>query len=242
MLAPDPTTPWLLLPVKSMQTGKGRLAPALSSSERRALNEFFLRRMIALVSSYPGLHKTAIISDAADTLDLAAALGVGTIRQGHAHDLNQAVTQGCHHLYARGATDILILPVDLPLIQPADIQEIAGLGRRHSLVICPDKNRVGTNAIFLSAQATIRFQFGPQSYIRHQDEARLRGYSPCLHFNPRIAIDIDVPDDLIMLDERMAPTRALISIDVKVVSECGSTANAEKMWDNSRGGKSRTRP
>ena len=58
--------PWLLVPVKSLRCGKSRLESALAPAERRRLNEFFLRHMIAVAGQFPGLARTAVVSDADD--------------------------------------------------------------------------------------------------------------------------------------------------------------------------------
>ncbi len=190
--------PWLLLPVKSLEGGKRRLGPVLGHAERRLLNEFFLRHMLAVAAGFPGLQKTAVVSDAADALSLAAKLGAHAIRSNR-QGLNRALAHGRHQLYRSEAAKILIVPVDLPLVQTGDLLEIAALGDRHPFVICPDKHVAGTNAVFLSKQLPVQFRFGDDSYRRHQAEARRCGVAPFLHFNERVAQDIDVPADLAIL-------------------------------------------
>lgn len=190
--------PWLLLPVKSLQRGKRRLEPALSGAERLRLNEFFLRRMITVAAEYPGLERTVIVSDARDSLSLATKLGARTIRT-EQKELNGAVADGCHALYALNARQIMILPVDLPLVQSNDLREIADLGDRHVVLICPDTQAAGTNALVLSQKVPLRFRFGHDSYHEHQLEAYRCGIAPFLHYNARIAKDIDLPADLAVL-------------------------------------------
>lgn len=198
----DRETPWLLLPVKSLQRGKLRLARILSQFERRSLNEFFLRRTINIAAEFPGVQRTTVISEADDTLTLAKELGVHTIRQTDGHGLNNAATQGSEELCALGVRKLLILPIDLPLLQTHDLCEIVALWRQHNVVICPDKHYAGTNAIFCSVPILFRFSFGHESYLRHQQEIQRRGLVPRLHYNPRIAKDIDFPKDLVELRAR----------------------------------------
>ena len=195
--------PWLLLPVKSLQHGKRRLEPALSGSERLRLNEFFLRRMIAVAAEYPALERTVVVSDALDSLLLATELGARTIRT-ERQELNGAVADGCHALYGLKARQIMILPIDLPLVQSSDLREIAELGEKHQMVICPDRNAAGTNALVLSQKLPLRFRFGRDSYHEHQLEAHRCGVAPLLHYNARIAKDIDLPPDLAILNELAA--------------------------------------
>jgi 2-phospho-L-lactate guanylyltransferase len=198
----DQPTPWLLLPVKSLLCGKLRLAPLLNHFERRNLNEYFLRRTIKIAAEFPGIQRTAVISEADDTLTLARELGIYTIRQTDGCGLNHAVTQGTRELHAHGARALLILPIDLPFLQTRDLCEIATLGRQHEVVICPDKHYAGTNAIVLSEPTPMRFSFGPGSYLEHQHETQRCGLVPHLYYNPQIAKDVDLPDDLISLREQ----------------------------------------
>jgi 2-phospho-L-lactate guanylyltransferase len=195
-------TPWLLLPVKSLQCGKRRLEPALSDAERLRLNEFFLRRMISIAAEFPGLERTVVVSDAPDSLRRAAELGARAIRT-EQRELNAALADGCGELYRRGVRQILILPVDLPLVQSDDLRELAALGARHSLVICADRNGSGTNALFLAKQLPMQFRFGEGSYDAHQAEARRCGLVPLLHHNARVAQDVDFPADLAIMDNLM---------------------------------------
>jgi 2-phospho-L-lactate guanylyltransferase len=192
--------PWLLLPVKSLQRGKRRLGPALSGAERLRLNEFFLRRMLTVAAEYPALDRTVIVSDAWDSLSLATELGARTIRT-QQQGLNGALADGCHALYELKARQIMIVPVDLPLVQSRDLREIAEMGDKHRIVICPDRNSAGTNALVLSQRVPLRFRFGHDSFHKHQIEARRCGVAPLLHYNARIAQDIDLPADLAIVSE-----------------------------------------
>jgi 2-phospho-L-lactate/phosphoenolpyruvate guanylyltransferase len=186
---------WLLIPVKSLRCGKRRLETVLSAAERMRLNEFFLRRMLTVAASFPGLERTAIVSDADDSLSLAANLGAGTIRTAQA-ELNAALTDGRDDLRRRGAERIVMLPVDLPLVEGCNIGELAALGGQNPVVISPDRNGTGTNALALHADVPFSFRFGAGSYRAHQAEARRCGVAPLLHENAGIAQDVDLPADL----------------------------------------------
>jgi 2-phospho-L-lactate guanylyltransferase len=108
-------------------------------------------------------------------------------------------TDGRKDDYFGIAASLLILPIDLPFLQTRDLREIATLGRQHEVVICPDKHYAGTNAIVFAEPKAIQFSFGPGSYLQHQREALRCGLVPRLYYNPRIAKDIDLPEDLIGL-------------------------------------------
>jgi 2-phospho-L-lactate/phosphoenolpyruvate guanylyltransferase len=188
--------PWLLIPVKSLKTGKSRLSKVMSIGEREDLNEFFLRHIVQVAQEYSRGDKVTIITESDDVAFIAKTLGVRVIKQQRTLGLNQAAGQGVKELRANGADHILIIASDLPTIRVSDLAEIAVRGVGSRIVICPDKSRTGTNAIYLAAESQIRFQFGPNSFARHCREAEISGMVPVIHFNERIAMDIDVPDDL----------------------------------------------
>jgi 2-phospho-L-lactate/phosphoenolpyruvate guanylyltransferase len=193
-----PERPWLLLPVKSLAHGKSRLCTALNERARRALNEFFLRRMLALAADFPGLENTAVVSDAADALSLATELGARALRCEQA-GLNAAISFGKRRLQRSGAGKLLIMPTDLPLVRLADLLEIAALSECHEAILCPDRDFAGTNALVLSSYLPMQFRFGENSYQRHCAAARRCGVVPLTHFNKRIAQDVDTPEHLTAL-------------------------------------------
>lgn len=190
--------PWLLIPVKSLRCGKSRLETALTCSERRQLNELLLCHMVGVAAEFPGLARTSIVSDADDTLTLTTELGARTIRTSH-HDLNGALADGCRDLRRSHASRILILPVDLPLVEACDLRTLATAGEGYAVTISPDRAGVGTNALLITQGLPLRFAFGDDSYRRHQAEARRCGLTPYLHLNPRIAQDVDLPNDLALV-------------------------------------------
>ena len=190
--------PWLLIPVKSLEAGKGRLDGALKPAYRRRLNEFFLRRILKTAGKFPGRDRTVVISGCGDVLRIAEAYGAKPIRQRPENGLNSAVTQGVAKLRRIGAKNILLIACDEPLVRPVDLRDIIRRGEKlNQIVICPDKHGTGTNALYLPSGAPMRFRFGKDSLSKHVREALLSGLAPYVYFNERIALDIDTPADLI---------------------------------------------
>lgn len=191
-------TPWLLIPVKSLRCGKSRLETALTPSARQDLNEHFLRHMIAVARDFPGMARTSVVSDADDTLTLAAELGAQGIRTGH-RNLNSALADGSCQLRRSGVGRILILPVDLPLVEACNLRTLAIAGEAHPITITPDRDGIGTNALLIAEDFALRFSFGHDSFRRHQAEACRCGVIPWLHVDPHIAQDVDHPEDLALV-------------------------------------------
>jgi len=191
--------PWLLIPVKSLEAGKGRLDGALKPAYRRRLNEFFLRHVLRTADRFPGCDRTVVISGCNEVLRIAEAYGAKPIRQRPKNGLNSAVAQGVAALRRIGAKNILLIACDEPLVRPIDLRDIVRRGARlGGIVICPDKHGMGTNALYFPSCAPIRFQFGKDSLLKHVREALRNGLPPHVYFNERIGFDVDTPADLIL--------------------------------------------
>jgi 2-phospho-L-lactate guanylyltransferase len=213
MAVRDDAKPWLLLPAKSLRYGKSRLAGIFDHAERRELNRFLLVHMLEIAAEFPGLQRTAVISDGDDTLSLVREVGAHPLRHSGVRGLNPAVTSGVAELRSRGAGEIMILPADLPLVGATDLRELVSLGSQQSVVLCRDRRSAGTNGLLLPPSARMKFCFGALSYARHRREVQRCGFVLRLHDNQRIAADIDVPSDLDILRQHAAtPSRILQKI------------------------------
>jgi len=203
-------TPWLLVPAKALAAGKSRLLGVLEDGARRELNARLLRRMLATAARFPGRERTAVISDCEHVLRLASRRGIRCIRQTTAPGLNSAAMEGIAVLRGLGAQDVVVIACDEPLVQPADIREIADVRARNGgIVICPDRHWRGTNALLVPGDAALQFQFGEGSFAKHRAEVLRLGFAPTEHFNAHIAFDVDTPEDLAMWRRhgRGAPSR-----------------------------------
>lgn len=193
----------IIVPVRSLAGGKTRLAGAMSPEERRALTERMLRQVVgAALESFvePGV---IVISPDPAALELAASWGerVTPLRQSdEAPGLNNALTEAKRAAIEGGASTILVLPADLPLLSPADIQHL--LRRDAPVVIAPDRHGAGTNALLVRLDGAGRdfsFLFGEGSYGRHMDEAHRLGLDAATAVAMGTSFDLDTPDDLTML-------------------------------------------
>jgi 2-phospho-L-lactate guanylyltransferase len=190
-------TPWLLIPVKSLLDGKSRLRPVLDDDARQRLVRMLLLRMLSAASGFPGRAHTAVISECAGVLGLAAAWGALPIRQTAGGSLNDAASEGVAALRARGAGAILVAAADLPFVTSADLMDITHRANEtRELVIWADKHRSGTNALHLPANTALRFRFGPDSCAAHYREGIAAVGAAAVEFNAHIAFDIDSPEDL----------------------------------------------
>jgi 2-phospho-L-lactate guanylyltransferase len=179
----------VLVPVKAFRAAKLRLAPALDAPARAELARVMAGRVVEAASPLP----VSVVCDDEDVADWAVTVGAAVIwRPGRG--LNGAVADGVAALAAVGHDFVIVAHGDLPhAVDLAWIADFAGI------TLVPDRRDDGTNVIGLPARAHARFGFayGPGSFVRHQMEAERVGMPVRISREPRLAWDVDVPDDLI---------------------------------------------
>jgi 2-phospho-L-lactate guanylyltransferase len=186
-----------LVPVKALRHSKSRLRPMLSDGQREALVLAMLEDILRLLAGVPAIAATAVVSPDADVLAFARGLGAQPIQEPpRTRGLNAALAFASDVLSREGASGLLVLPADVPLATAADIETILnGIDTNPSIVLCPSRSG-GTNALALRPPGTIPFRFGHRSSATHEREARARGLTLTLLPLPRLAFDIDRPQDL----------------------------------------------
>ena len=186
---------WLVIPVKSLREGKSRLARALTPGQRFAFMDRLLVHTLTQASVFPGLDQTLVVSACDETRRRAAALGARTLAES-GENLNEAIEQALAEVRGLGATRMVVVPCDLPLLCADDLQFLSGAMHSGTVVIAPDRNLSGTNGLCLSAALDFTFEFGPHSYARHIENARRLQLDHLTVQRPGLAFDVDTPDDL----------------------------------------------
>lgn len=184
-----------IVPVKALQLAKSRLAPSLAPAGRRALVLEMLGRVLHTLN-HPVI--TTIWLSSADPLLLAVGIAWGARPlYDTAGELNGALEQARSTAWAAGATALLVVPADIPLINSEDVDSlVAALANGADVVLAPDSSGSGTNALALQRHAELPFRFGSASALHHQAEAAVRGLRTDRIFSATLAFDIDLPSNL----------------------------------------------
>jgi 2-phospho-L-lactate guanylyltransferase len=115
-----------------------------------------------------------------------------------------------------GAESVLVIPGDAPLITPEDVDFILEKEKPlHSVILVPARDELGTNAILRKPPDAIPSRFGYNSFRKHIEEARRKNIPYEIYKLPRIALDLDEPEDLIFFASQKSETltyRELIRI------------------------------
>jgi 2-phospho-L-lactate/phosphoenolpyruvate guanylyltransferase len=104
---------------------------------------------------------------------------------------------------------MLTLPGDIPLVSPSDVEHLLKSHREiPGFIIVPARDERGSNAIVCSPADLVPLRFGADSFFPHLVAARERGVNPNTVYLPRIALDIDEPEDVAEFMKIRSATRA----------------------------------
>lgn len=184
-----------VVPVKDLWGTKSRLKPILNPGARAGLTLYMMGRVIrALIGA--GIEKVAVVSPDPIVLRTAADHGASSLPQ-QSSGLNPALDEGRRWAVEAGASALLVLPADLPLLEAEDVKAVlAEMGDEPSVVISPDAAKAGTNALLLRPPDALPFLFGEASYDAHVRAAVERGVPVEIHEHTHLAFDLDTADDL----------------------------------------------
>ena len=185
-----------IIPVKKLEMAKSRLSSLLTDDERKQFCLKMLEDVLITVKSVRVIHQIIVISKDPVVLQIAENFGATFLKE-RKTGLNEAVSQAIGRCIQRGAASALILPADIPLVAPADLNRMLSLGERASMVISSSRSGRGTNALLLTPPNASPPFYGPSSFQRHIEEAPKRRISLCRLKSQRIALDIDTVKDLI---------------------------------------------
>ncbi len=192
---------WAIVPVKPLKIGKSRLTNALSDSERFNLNTLLFQNTLNVLQKVDQISNILVVSRDSDVLAYSRSIGVRTVQENGIPELNDALRRASIFSQMFGATSVLIVPADLPLLEAKDIYSVINNASEPPCgVIVPDRRREGTNTILISPPDIIPFSFGIDSFSTH-----------CMLFQnahanlkvldlESIALDLDTPEDLTFLE------------------------------------------
>ncbi|MCI0519921.1 MAG: 2-phospho-L-lactate guanylyltransferase [Chloroflexi bacterium] len=202
-------TLWAIVPVKPLRRGKSRLAGVLSEDERAGLNSQLLAHTVKTLTSMREIEHVLVISRDPEALAIARECGARTVQENGAPQLNVALARATIVAQNYTTRGVLIVPADLPLLTAEDVR--AMLERAKSppvVVVAPDRRRQGTNALLVNPIGLIEYEFGPGSFDRHCQRAAKAGARLEICELPSLALDVDLPEDLDVVGERLGAWEA----------------------------------
>ena len=194
----------IIIAARGGLAAKSRLADVLDAPNRAALTAAMLEAMLWSLRAWSDAPRVCVVTPCAELAELGPRYGAHITLQ-HANDgLNAAFDQARAEIAAeRGDSLIALLPGDLPLLAPGELQQLFDLAAAHDVALAPASSDGGTGAIVLRAGTDFPSLFGPNSFARHEAAAKARNLSRAALGLASLGLDIDRPPDLIALAARM---------------------------------------
>jgi 2-phospho-L-lactate guanylyltransferase len=159
---------WLLIPIKSLEHSKQRLAGVLPAAERRELALAMLQDVLQAVRGASSVSHILVVTSDGELATLLGSCGVEILPEPQGcKGLNGAIAAGVAHAQNSGATEILVLHGDLPLASASEIDALAASHTHGAVTLVPDSAGSGTNGLLLSLPTTMTFHFGEESFRKH---------------------------------------------------------------------------
>ena len=203
----------VVVPVKDTAQAKQRLAGLLPAERRQELALAMFEDVIAAISNVRELAGIVVVTVDPAVAAIAARHGARVMSEGACEGHTGAVMTAARRLAAEGC-DLLTLPGDIPLVEPSDVRHLVrvhgasanrGVG---AFTIVPARDELGSNAVLCSPAGAVPLRFGDNSFFPHLDAAKAHGIQPEVVHLPRIALDIDKPEDLALFVRTPSQTRA----------------------------------
>lgn len=204
-----------LIPVKTLDMAKSRLAPHLSRQQRATLVLEMLRHVLQTLHTSEAFEQIYVVSADPSVLTLAQDWGAQPLRetqQGHNPALQEAAhtirerstwqheTWAAWHPQEQQERALLTISADLPLLAQEDIILLLKAAEQAQVVLASSSDGTGTNALLTRPPLVLPYLFGPNSlaaYIQAAQQARI---SSTLVQSAHLALDIDTFADLQTLE------------------------------------------
>ncbi len=195
----------LLIPIKNLEESKTSFSEEFSTEQRKNLTLSMLEDLLNVGKKVKAVDTTVVTPDSG-VEDFVENQDINVIMEpdvGWNRALDIAIGDSIDSCF----DSVLILPGDVPLIKPEDVEEILNLANgKRSVVITPSKEN-GTNALFLHPPDVMELKFGGESFPEHVKEAQSRDIKPKIYRSENLERDIDDPTNLIKVETLGKGTR-----------------------------------
>jgi 2-phospho-L-lactate/phosphoenolpyruvate guanylyltransferase len=198
----------ILIPVKHLHGAKQRLASLLDQTTRTQLAHAMLRDVLDAVRACPGQPEVSLVTSDDFALQLAHEFNVRVIPDTANRSETDAIEMATGLCEQAGIQSTLVIPADIPLLQPAELEKVLQAAPEEGSVLVPSADGCGTNAVLRNPAALFPLRFGNDSFRPHLEAARATNKPCAVLYLPGIALDVDTPADLRELAAAAGQTRA----------------------------------
>jgi 2-phospho-L-lactate guanylyltransferase len=184
-----------ILPVKSPQNAKQRLTGFLAVEQRETLARLLFRQTLATLCQAQGIDRVVVATCDSEIADHARQSGALVFEEDEQVSHSVSADAACLRAMEMGASTVLLVPIDVPTVTPADFTQLAA-SARPGLIVVPSSDGTGTNALVRTPPNCIESRFGPGSFRAHLEQALSKGLPADVLRLPGLMFDIDTPEDV----------------------------------------------
>src|SRR5262245_40635508 len=169
----------------------------LTSEERIALTWAMLKDVGRALAGAKLVDRIVVVASDPAVIQYTLEQNWDVLQEANQVSESDSVDWASLSLRDQGATVVLRLPGDIPLLRAEDVDSLLSveLPPRAALLV-PSRDGSGTNALLRKPPDAFPSRFGPNSLCLHQREADHAGVAVKVIQNPRIGLDIDDMADL----------------------------------------------
>jgi 2-phospho-L-lactate guanylyltransferase len=196
-----------ILPIKTLDHAKTRLAEELDHRPRRALVEAMFSDVLVALRRAKLVDQVLVVSQDHNAQRIAGGYGA-MVADDEDNGHNDAAERGIARAIELGVERVLLVPGDTPLLDPVELDAlIARPVEPPFVLIVPDRHGTGTNALLLQPPDVMKPSFGPGSHDRHHRHAAAAGITAETVEVRSLALDLDTPEDLLAVETTLDDTR-----------------------------------
>ena len=193
----------VIIPVKQYNTAKTRLD--VFDDQRAELCHLMLHETLLTLNRSADIHEIVVVTGEARAKRLSEAMGATTLYDDDS-GVNQAVHTADTYLSKRQATISLVIPLDMPLMEPSDISFLLKFFTPPAcILVVPSIRYDGTNALLRCPPDVMGTSYDDNSYRNHMAMARRAVTNNGLVYVPRMMHDVDTLMDLKYVLQRARP-------------------------------------
>ena len=187
-----------IVPVKRFNRSKTRLAGFLSEQDRIDLASVMLVATLKVLVQSSKLEKVVVVSNDPGVQKYLLNSRMHFIHEESEAGVNSAVSIANRYCVDNGAEATLVIPIDLPLLSVASVDNLISLGEqiRTGIVLCPSQRYDGTNALLRKPPCVIDTHYDKNSYASHVEIAKTGLLELITREWPEFTNDVDNIEDV----------------------------------------------
>lgn len=186
-----------IVPAKTFENAKTRLSLMLDIDERIRLSSLLLDYTLDVLANVSSLTQVVVVSADKRAKEIAAKHGANFVHEEKDNGVNSAVAKADSYCIRENADATIVIPHDLPLLDPTDITRASDLAKNEGkcIVICPSLRCDGTNMLLRKPPSVIGTFYDCDSYNMHIKSAISLRVPVRLFLSKTVMYDLDTPED-----------------------------------------------